>query len=341
MCYRSAAIMSRHILITGGAGFIGYHLARHLLEKTSDEVVLTDNLQRGRMDQDLQDLLDRYATRVRFVQADLTDPAAWAAFDRNVDHVYHLAAVNGTKYFYEIPHKVMRTNMLTLIHGLDWVASLEQKPKLLFPSSCEAYAGAMEAFHQLPLPTPENVPLVIADPYNPRASYDVTKLASEPFVIHYARQYGFPAVIIRPHNFYGPRAGWEHVIPEFSERIRNRIDLFQIFGGDDTRTFCYIEDAVEAMRMLMESPKTDGQPIETVHIGNTDEISMVNLAKTFFDVAGWQPTQLDVKQSPPGSVKRRLADISKIKQLIDWEPRTSLKDGLKKTLDWYAAHPKP
>lgn len=333
--------MPRKILITGGAGFIGYHLARHLLETTQDIITLSDNLQRGRMDEDLQVLLNDYPDRIRFIQADLTEPASWNQFDQDIDHVYHLAAVNGTKYFYEIPHQVMRINALTLIHGLDWVSSLEKKPKLLFPSSCEAYAGALEAFGTLPLPTPENVPLVIADPYNPRASYDVTKLMSEPFVIHYAQQYGFPAVIIRPHNFYGPRAGWEHVIPEFSGRIHQRMEPFPIFGADDTRTFCYIEDAVEAMRILMESPATDGPRVEIVHIGNSDEITISDLAKTFFAVADWEPKSLDIKTSPPGSVKRRLADISKIKAMVGWEPKTSLKDGLKKTLDWYAAHPKP
>ena len=107
------------------------------------------------------------------------------------------------------------------------------------------------------IPTPENVPLVISDTYNPRWSYAGTKLIGEQFVIHYAAKYGLRALIIRPHNFYGPRSGSEHVIPEFCARIEKRVDPFPIYGADNMRTFCFIDDAVRAMEMLMDSKKTD------------------------------------------------------------------------------------
>ena len=190
------------------------------------------------------------------------------------------------------------------------------------------------------MPAAENVPLVINDTYNPRWTYGATKLVGELFVIFYAKAYNFPAVIVRPHNFYGPRAGYDHVIPEFIKRITDKVDPFPIYGADDTRTFCYIDDAVKAMQLLMDSPSTDNQPIETVHIGATDEITILDLTKKLFAIAGWQPKKLDIKESPAGSVKRRLADIAKIKQLINWTPQTALEDGLTKTIEWYTAHPK-
>lgn len=328
----------KKILITGATGFIGYHLTKRLLRETDACFVLVDNLQRGKMDDAIKTLLEN--PRVKFLQADLTDPAVYPTLEKDFDQVYHLAAINGTKLFYQIPHEVLRVNTLTLVYLLEWIRGLEKKPKLMFTSSNEAYAGALASFHQLPIPTPENVPLVISDPYNARWSYGGTKLIGELFVIHYATQIKFPAVIVRPHNFYGPRAGYDHVIPEFVARITRREDPFAIFGADETRTFCHIDDAVCAMQQVMDSPVTDGPEIHTFHIGNTDEITMLDLAKKMFAIAGWSPNKIDEKSSPPGSVKRRLADITKIKQLIGWEPAVKLDDGLAETFDWYIRHPK-
>lgn len=329
----------KKILITGGAGFIGYFLSKHLLEIEKDiELVLADNLQRGKMDEDFQRLLED--SRVRFLNLDLTDFNSYKELSSGYDHVYHLAAVNGTKWFYEKPEETLRINTLSLIYMLEWFRKENPKGKFCFTSSNEAYAGALKAFGKLPIPTPENVPLVIEDPYNPRWSYAATKLVGELFVIHYAQKYNLRAVIVRPHNFYGPRAGYDHVIPEFIARISNRIDPFPIYGAEDTRTFCYIEDAVRAMQMLMDSKKTDNQPIETVHIGDFQEIKIKELAKKLFVIAGWKPKSLDIKQSPSGSVKRRLADVSRLQNLTGWRPEVVLGDGLKKAFDWYVAHPK-
>ncbi|MDP3999620.1 MAG: GDP-mannose 4,6-dehydratase [bacterium] len=329
----------KKILITGGAGFIGYFLSKHILDTEKDvELVLVDNLQRGKMDTDFKKILED--RRVKFLTLDLTDPASYKELGSDYDHVYHLAAVNGTKWFYEMPQETLRINTLSLIYMLEWFRKESPKGKFCFTSSNEAYAGALNAFGQLPIPTPEKVPLVIEDTYNPRWSYAATKLVGELFVINYAAKYNLRALIVRPHNFYGPRAGYDHVIPEFVERITKRVDPFPIFGADDTRTFCFIEDAVRAMQMLMDSVKTDSQPIETVHIGDFEEITMKKLAEKLFAIAGWHPEKLDIKQSPPGSVKRRLADVSKLQSLTGWQPQVSLQEGLKRAFEWYRAHPK-
>lgn len=326
------------ILITGAAGFIGYHLSKHLLETGDGELVLVDNLQRGKMDEDFKNLLKD--KRVKFVEADLTDWNFYKTLPTDFDQVYHLAAVNGTKLFYEMPQEVLRINTLTLIYLLEWIKQVKKKPKLCFTSSNEAYAGALAAFNQMPIPTPENVPLVIDDTYNPRWSYGGSKLIGELFVIHYAKAYNFPAVVVRPHNFYGPRAGHDHVIPEFCQKVMAKTDPFVIFSPEETRTFCYIADAVKAMQMLMDSTATDKQPIETVHIGDTEEITMKELAEKMFDIAGWRPKEFDVQPSLAGSVRRRLADITKIQKLVGWQPETVLKEGLKKTFEWYKEYPK-
>lgn len=330
----------KRILITGGAGFIGYHLSKYILDSLEEvDLVLVDNLQRGRADEDFNKIIED--KRVKFLNLDLTNLDSYRELGSGYEHVYHLAAVNGTKFFYEIPHEVLRINTLTLIYMLEWFRKENSKGKFCFPSSCEAYAGSLEAFGALQIPTPEKVFLVIADTYNPRSSYDVTKLFGEPFLIHYAKSHNFRGLIVRPHNFYGPRAGYEHVIPEFSLRIANKVDPFPIYGADHTRTFCYIGDAVRAMQMLMDSPKTDGQPVETVHIGDSLEITMKDLADRMFKVVGWTPKSLDIKNGPPGSVKRRLADTTKLRTLTGWKPEVSLDEGLKTTYDWYLKHPGP
>lgn len=331
---------NKKILITGGAGFIGYHLALHLLQKygKNAKLVLVDNLQRGKLDKDFKKLLQN--KQVRFLNLDLTDLQSYKKLGNGYEHVYHLAAINGTKNFYEMPHETLRINILSLIYILEWFRKENKSGKICFTSSNEAYAGGLSAFKNLPIPTPEKVPLVIEDPYNARWSYAASKLAGELLVIHYAKIYNFRALIVRPHNFYGPRAGADHVIPEFSKRIMNKTDPFPIYGACDTRTFCYISDAVRAMQMLMDSKKTDKQPIETVHIGDLKEITIKELAEKMFDIASWKPQKLDIKSSPPGSVKRRLADVTKLQNLTGWKPAMPLEEGLKKTYEWYSANPR-
>lgn len=324
----------KKILITGGAGFIGYHLAKRLAGQ-GHTVVLADNFFRSRRDHDLENLLNE--ENVSLVEVDLTDRSAWDGLGEGYDFVYHLVGINGTKRFYDIPHEVLRIGVSTTMNALDWFKTKNSGGKILYTSSNEAYASALEAFGTLPIPTPENVPLTISDTYNPRWSYGGQKLIGELFFIHYAKAYNFRMSIVRPHNFYGPRAGYEHVIPEVIGKIKKKVEPFPIFGSDDTRSFCYIDDAVEAIQMVMESDKTDGG---TYHIGTNEETVIRDLVERLFEIVGWHPKNVDIKESLAGSVKRRLPDVSKIKADVGWEARTSLSEGLRKTFDWYDKNPK-
>ena len=123
------------ILITGGAGFIGYHLTSYLLREYGGnaEIVLVDNFQRGRADNDLKKLLDD--PRVSFLELDLTDHAAYSKLGEGYGHVYHLAAINGTKNFYEIPQEVLRINTLSLVYMLEWFKEKNSDGKFCFTSS--------------------------------------------------------------------------------------------------------------------------------------------------------------------------------------------------------------
>jgi nucleoside-diphosphate-sugar epimerase len=258
--------------------------------------------------------------------------------DTDFDQIYHLAAINGTRFFYELPYENLRVNSLTVILLLDWVETCSKKPKLLFTSTCETYGGALEAFGKLQIPTAEKTPRVVSDIHNPRWSYAASKILGEMSFIHFSQTRGYNAVVVDPHNFYGPRMGYDHVTPDFIGRILRRTDPFPIYGADQTRAYCYIDDATRALELCMESEKTNGQPVPTFHIGVPQEVTAVELAEQLFDIAGWRPTSIDLHPAPQGSVMRRAANPKKIQDLLGWKAEISLSEGLRRTFDWYLQH---
>ena len=322
----------KKVIVTGGAGFVGLHLARRLAEQGM-EVVVADNFFRGKKDAEFEALCA--LPNVSFVQIDLTKPETLNALPTDVEGVYHLGAVNGTKLFYEMPDLVMRVNGVGVIHLLDWAAT-HGKPRILFTSSSEAYAGALEAFHQLPLPTPEDVPLVISDPKNVRWSYGASKMFGEVACHAWAKMFDLDIRIIRYHNIIGPRMGYEHVIPQFLMRIIGKADPFPLYGGDETRVFCDVRDAVRATQLVMERKGIAG---ETVHVGAEGEISMRALAEKMFAWFDVHPS-FDVHPAPTGSVLRRVPDITKLKTLTGYVPEHDLEETVRWMEEWYREHRK-
>jgi len=316
-----------NILITGGAGFIGFHLAKHLAGK-GYKISICDNLSRGKLDQDFKNLVQQ--DNVKFIQADLTEKTELDKLEKGYDHVYHLAAINGTRYFYEIPHQVLRVNLLSLINMLDWLRDSACK-SFIWTSSSEVYAGTAKIL-DIPIPTPEDVPSAIDDVFNPRFSYACTKIAGELLCINYAREYGLNINIIRPHNIYGERMAYEHVIPEFITRIIRRENPFKIYGGTQTRAFCYVEDFIKGLKLVLESPVPSS---EIINLGNDrEEISIADLAEKLFDLFNFHP-QIEILPSPKGSVDRRCPDIDRAKRLLGYEPQIYLEEGLRRTYAWY------
>ena len=320
------------MLINGGDGFLGYHLALYILNNSDAKIVIIDDLSRGVADHHLSNLISN--KRVSFISKDLTRPYAYNILPTDFDVIYHLAAVNGTKWFYEKPYDVLKINIVSLFNLLEWIKLFPNKPKVCFTSSNEAYAGALESFNQLPIPTAESVPLVVSDTYNPRWTYGGSKLIGELMMIHYGKTQKIKAIIVRPHNFYGPRAGKDHVIPQMCIKIIDKKEPFEIYGKDETRSFCYIDDAVEAMYKLMEI-KISEDNVEVFHIGDMRETLIGDLAEHMFEISSWKPKSIISKDSLQGSVKRRLPDTTKIKKAIDWRPKTKLMDGLHSTYLWY------
>ncbi|MFH1225439.1 MAG: NAD-dependent epimerase/dehydratase family protein [Candidatus Diapherotrites archaeon] len=356
-----AAAGGARVLVTGGAGFIGMHLAKALaLRGTADalagrgiadgaalcgavrgsardelrgcEVTIADNLSRGKADAEFKELCA--LKNVDFINADLSVHGGTKKLGKPdaFDFVYHLAAINGTRFFYEKPEEVLRVNISSALNILEWLKSRKGNgAKIIFSSSSEAYAGGV-SLGVSKIPTPETAPLVIEDVKNPRWSYGGSKIAGELLFVNYARRYGFPFSIVRYHNVYGPRMGNEHVIPEFIMRAQRGENPFKIQGGGQTRAFCFVDDAVRATIMVAESEKTVG---EIVHIGNDkEEIKISELAGRVCRMLGYEP-ELQVVPSPEGSAMRRCPDITKLRTLTGFEPKVSLAEGLKKTAEWY------
>ncbi|MFI6225715.1 NAD-dependent epimerase/dehydratase family protein [Micromonospora echinospora] len=316
------------VLLLGGAGFIGLHLARRLVTD-GHQVTIVDDFSRGRDDADLDRL--RADPAVRVVSGDLTAPETWAALPTGWDQIYLLAAVVGVRNVEQDPARVVRVNTLSALHLLDWVAPGE---RVFFASTSEVYAGGVTS-GVVPVPTPETVPTMISDITAPRFAYAASKLLGEAAFLHTARARGFETVVGRFHNVYGPRMGADHVVPEMSLRALRGADPFPVPGADQYRAFCHVDDAVEAMLRLMAAPAAAGQ---IVHIGNDrEETNIGDLAKLVLRVAGVSPA-IEATSAPPGSVSRRCPDLSRLRELTGYEPTVSLEEGVRATFAWYREH---
>ena len=319
------------ILITGGAGFVGFHLAKKLSNEKNNEVTIIDNFERSRKDKDFEQLLTK--ENVYFHDLDLSSESSYDALKMNYyDVIYHLAAINGTSNFYDIPARVLKVCTYSTINLLDWVSKHDKRPVIIYTSSSEAYAGTARMLGKnFKLPTPEDVPLSIDDVKNVRWSYGAGKLIGEVALYSYRKSHGIDNFMIaRLHNAYGPRMGRDHVISQFVERYRSSTRPFEIFGGSNTRSFCHIDDVLDAL----EHVRFHGEKGEIYHIGNDDEeISIEELAKLIFDI-NREKYNFKVYDAPEGSVERRCPNIDKIKKL-GHKKRVSLRDGLEKTFRWY------
>ncbi|HUE86561.1 MAG TPA: SDR family NAD(P)-dependent oxidoreductase [Vicinamibacterales bacterium] len=313
-------------LVTGGGGFIGSALVRSLV-RDGARVRVLDDASRGRVTR-LADL----ERDVDLVLGDVRDPETVARAGTGIDAVVHLAAVNGTKFFYSMPDRVVEVGIKGMVNVLDMARRLGVG-RVFVASSSEVYHAASQ------VPTDENVAMTIPDPLNPRYSYAASKIASEVLALSYGRRDFSQVVIFRPHNVYGPDMGWEHVIPELTLRIRalrrtsgHTIQLPIEGTGDETRAFAYVDDVVDGIRVLIDR----GEHLGIYNLGTDVETRIDELAARIALVLG---VRLEIVRGPlkVGSTLRRCPDISKARGL-GFEPRVSLEEGLRRTVHWYDTH---
>lgn len=313
-------------LIVGGAGFIGLHLARRLIAD-GHHVTLADNFSRGVDDGDLRSVVDAGAV-VQTVDVSIREE--WESISPDWDVVYHLAAVVGVRNVERDPLRVIQVNTASVLHLVDW--ALPGTP-VFFSSTSEVYAGGL-GLGVVALPTAECVPVVIEDVGAPRFAYAISKLLGEAVIIHATRQGLVKGVVGRFHNVYGPRMGTDHVIPEMLLRAADQVDPFVVPGADQTRSFCYVDDAVDAVVRLMSTPTAVGR---IVHIGDdTQETYIADLAPMVADVVGVDPA-FQPAPGPAGSVARRRPDLQLLRTLTGYSPTVPLTEGLRRTWQWYRA----
>ena len=312
------------ILITGASGFIGFHFASEL-SKRNKKIFLTDNFYRGSNDVDFKRLIRK--KNVFFFKADLTKSNQFKKIPKEISLIYHLAAINGTKNFYNHPDQVLKINTLININLLDFLKN-NNNIKTVFASSSEVYASTTELLKNK-IPSKENIEISVSDISNVRFSYAISKIFGENAFYSYAKKYKLKFAIVRFHNIFGPRMGYDHVIPELLLKILKQKNKLILNGYKNTRSFCYISDAIDGLKLVSKNLNNS-----IYNIGNDkNETKIKNLARKMLRMKN-KNLELILKESPRGSVKRRLPNIDKIRK-IGFKPKINLDEGLKKTILWY------
>lgn len=317
----------KKILVTGGAGAIGFHLCKALAER-GDYIFLVDNYCRSSRDQELLDLIQR--ANVEEIQMDLCSVEGYSNLPQEVDYIYHFAAMNGTQNFYERPFDVLRNCTMPTINLLNYYAKSKSLKRFVYAGSSEAYASTVSLF-DWEVPTKETVPLSIADPTNVRWSYGGSKLHGELATVAASHQHKIPFTIVRFHNVFGPRMGDKHVISDFLERAKRGV--FELYGYKETRSFIYVEDAVNA---TIQCAEADAVLNQVINLGGPREISMLDLGKIMMELLN-KTEEITCFPSPSGCVHRRSPDLSLLRDLINFQSRISLEEGLKRTIAYYTS----
>lgn len=314
------------ILITGGAGFIGSHLADELI-KRGDRVCLIDDLSTGRLE-NIEHLLGD--GRCSFVHCSVLDRFSVEEFVKECDVIYHLAAAVGVKYVIENPLKAIRFN----VHGTEMILELASKwrKKVMIASTSEVYGkdGAV--------PYREDGDRLMGATTTARWSYACTKALDEFMALAYSREQKVPVVIVRFFNTCGPRQTGQYgmVIPRF---VRNALmgEPLMVHGdGTQTRCFTYVGDVVRAITTLMETEEAVG---EIFNVGSTEEIQIRQLAKKVIELTGSSSTIKYISYEEAygegfEDMKRRVPDITKIHNLIGWKPEVRLDELLQKVIEY-------
>jgi len=305
-------------VVTGGTGFIGSNICKLLIDKNYN-VKIFDNNSRGSLKK-FKDLKKKFT----FIKGDIRNKKSVDRAFKKTDAVVHLAYVNGTKYFYKHPVKILDIAIKGILNVLESCIANNIK-ELYLASSSEVYQTPNK------IPTDENETLKIPDVYNPRYSYGGGKILTELMGINYGKKYFKKLIIFRPHNVYGPDMGNEHVVPEFLNRFKRlKKDKFKIQGtGKEIRSFIYIDDFVSAFDLIMRK----GKHLQIYNIGTTEKFTINKLANIIANLLN-KNIKIKTTKLRAGGTKKRLPNISKIKKM-GFKQKFKIREGLKKTINFY------
>jgi len=306
--------LSVRVLVTGGAGFLGSHLCDALLAE-SHSVVCVDNLLTGRSS-NIEHL--RNETRFEFQQADITQPFDFGA----VEYVFHLASPASPVDYTNYSIETLKVGSLGTFNALE--VAKKYRVRFFFSSTSECYGDPLE--HPQKATYWGNV-----NPIGLRSMYDESKRFSEATVMAYHRTHKVDTRIVRIFNTYGPRMQLNdgRVVPNFMKQALRGDDLTIYGDGRQTRSFCYVADEIEGFLRLAKSDEH-----LPVNIGNPNEFTMLECAEIVLRVTG-SKSRLRFEPLPPDDPKQRRPDITKAHTLLGWEPKVSLEEGLKLSLDYF------
>jgi UDP-glucose 4-epimerase len=302
------------ILVTGGAGFIGSSMAEKLAADKNNYVVIIDNLATG----SIEKVPQSPHGNVRFIKCDVNEwrDVSGIMYSQAFDYIFHYAALVGVTRTLENPVKVL--NDLAGIHHLLYLAKNSGVKRVYFSSSSEVYG---ESFH---FPQHEET-----TPLNSRLPYAIVKNASESYLKAFQQEYGLEYTIFRFFNTYGPRQTKDFVISKFIVKALKNEPLELYGDGHQTRTFCYIDDNVDACANAFNKNLYVN---DVVNIGGDEEVPIIDIAKIIIKLTNSKSEIVQLPPLPEGDMTRRKPDVTRMRKLLSREPLT-LEDGLKKILN--------
>src|SRR3989344_4486565 len=303
-----------NILITGGAGFIGSNLANFLSNSPRNQITIVDNLSTGS-----KSYVPK-KSNTKFIKTDVNDAEqiSKTLTERTFDYVYHYAAVVGVQRTLQNPIAVLRD--IDGIKNILEICKAHKAKRIFFASSSEVYGEPVE------MPQHEET-----TPLNSRLPYAVVKNVGESFLRSYKQEYGLDYTIFRFFNTYGPRQSTDFVVSKFLDAALKGKDITIYGRGRQTRTFCYIDDNVEASIRAINDKTTLNQ---VINIGNDKEISVINLAKEALKITGSKSKIIYLPALEEGDMTRRKPDASKMRRLLG-RKYTSMDEGIRRLIKYW------
>lgn len=286
----------KKILITGACGLIGRELCEQL--SPYNDVTAVDNNQRFK---------DHTPKNCTYVKSNLTEYLEQAT--NTFDVIYHMAATNGTKYFYSQPNDVLRNNV-TLDLGMFKFVESNPTCKLVYASSSEVVAGTTQ------FPTPELTDIAIDNIHNPRWSYMLPKVLAENYLFNSSIDF----LIVRFFNVFSEHSGAGHFVKDIADKIQS--NNFELIGADETRSFCYVSDAIDAVVKISDASRV------VVNVGSDEELKIIDAANIIADALGVHNVKWQVKSGLAGSAKNRRPDITELKRLLPTFSPSSFKEAI-------------
>ena len=318
--------MTKNIIITGGAGLIGLHLTKSLLKK-GYKLFVIDNLSRGKFDNEFKEIIKN--KKVNFLKINLGKKIPINF--KNIDLIFHLAGSVGVKNITDKPYNSFLNNVSSLKNIISLNKKLKKEAKIILFSTSEVYSPLI-ASGKVKYPIKESSEIFLNSETSKRDAYYLSKIFNEKLVELSCKNY----LILRPHNIYGPRMGYSHVIPELIKKMYyekiNRTKSTIVYSPTHKRAFCYIDDAVSQIIKLSLNRNIKN---EVFNIGNMDEeIKIIELAKIIKKLY-FKKSKINLGPITQGSPARRVPNMKKTKSKTKIFTNTNLKEGVKKTLNWY------